>query len=120
QKLQYTRADDYTRGIKSRGGIDGFRHREEALKVVVPWLKSLPTTPILLEDRAPAHKSRIANDYLTTEKVDKLSWPGHSPEINASEHAWPWTRRQITRDFCPSQTVDECKKHWKYEWDKLP
>lgn len=120
KKQQYTKKDDYTRGKKSRGGIDGFRHREETLKTIVPWLKALPTTPILLEDGAPAHRSRIATDYLTTERVDKLSWPGHSPEINASEHAWPWIRRHITKDFEISTTVEECKKQWRSEWEALP
>ena len=110
QKLQYTKQDNYTRGYKSRGGVDSFRHREETLKLLVPWLKSLPTTPILLKDGAPAHRSRIANDFLDTEKIDKLSWPGHSPKINASEHAWPWIRRHITKDFDLSETVEECKK----------
>jgi hypothetical protein len=62
RKSQYTKKDDYTRGLKTRGGIDGFRHREETLKRIVPWLKLLPTTPILLEDGAPAHSSRIALD----------------------------------------------------------
>lgn len=110
RKPQYTKKDDYTRGFKSCGGIDGLRHREEALKVLIPWLKSLPRTPILLEDGAPAHSSRIATDYLNTEKIDKLSWLGHSPDVNASEHAWPWIRRHITKDFQTSTTVDETKK----------
>ncbi|RMZ66319.1 Transposable element Tcb2 transposase [Pyrenophora seminiperda CCB06] len=50
-RTQYTRKDDYTRGIKSRCGID---------------------------------------------------------------------RRQITRYYQPSTTVEECKSQWKYEWDILP
>ncbi|KAB2099601.1 hypothetical protein AG0111_0g12098 [Alternaria gaisen] len=120
RKQQYTKKDDYTRSIKSRGSVDGFRHREEALKVLVPWLKSLPTTPILLEDRAPAHSSRISNDYLKIEQIDKLSWPGHSPDVNASEHAWPWIRRHITKDFQPSTTVEDTKKQWEMEWNQLP
>jgi hypothetical protein len=90
------------------------------VKRIVPWLKSLPTTPILLEDGVPAHSSPITNDYLTTEQVDKLSWLGHSLDINASEHAWPWTRRHITKDFHPSKIVEECKQQWKYEWERMP
>ena len=107
KKQLYTKADDYTQGKKSRGGVDGFRHREEVLKKLVPWIKSLPTT-------------LIATDYLITEDVDKLSWPGHSPEINASEHAWPRIRRHITRDFELSTTVDKCKYQWRKEWEAMP
>jgi hypothetical protein len=120
-KQQYTKADDYTRGFKSRGGVDGLRHRDEALKKVVPWMKNLATTtPILLEDGAPAHIGRIANDYLHTEQVAKLSWPGHSPEVNASEHAWPWIRRHITKNYPLSGTIDQCKQHWREQWEALP
>jgi transposase len=120
-KYQHTKADDYTRGFKSRGGVDELRHRDEALKKVVPWMKNLATTtPILLEDGAPAHISRIANDYLHTEQVDKLSWPGHSPEVNASEHAWPWIRRHITKNYPLSGTIDQCEQHWREQWEALP
>lgn len=88
--------------------------------MLIPWMKSLSTTPILPEDGAPAHTSRIANDYLSTERIDKLSWPGHSPEVNASEHAWLWIRRHITHDFQPSTTVEEAKGQWRSEWRALP
>jgi hypothetical protein len=47
-------------------------------------------------------------------------WPGHSPDINAEEHAWPWIRRSITKRPTPSTTVDECEKQWRTEWEQLP
>jgi hypothetical protein len=44
----------------------------------------------------------------------------HSPEINASEHAWPWIRRQLTKQFTPSCDEKECEEQWVTEWDALP
>lgn len=42
RKKQYVPSQmDYHRGNRARGGIDGYRHREGALKKVVPWIKSL-------------------------------------------------------------------------------
>jgi hypothetical protein len=123
RKQQYIKKDDYKRGIKSRGGVDGYRHREEALKKVVPWMKKLKDEGrdlILLEDGAPAHTSRISTDYLAVNFIEKLSWPGHSPEINAQEHAWPWIRRHITKDFKPSTCELECRSQWECEWDCIP
>jgi L-lysine 2,3-aminomutase len=35
RRRQYTQKDDYTRGFKLRGGVNGLRHRDEALKKVV-------------------------------------------------------------------------------------
>lgn len=93
RKKQYVPSKmDYTRGDRGRGGIDGYRHREGALKKVVPWINSLKKQGInciLQQDGAPAHKARISRDYLIVEMIDRLWWPGHSPEVNASEHAWP-------------------------------
>jgi hypothetical protein len=40
---------DYKRGDRTRGGVDGYRHREGALKKVIPWIKT--------------HKSQEFNAY---------------------------------------------------------
>ncbi|KAK7178954.1 hypothetical protein PSPO01_14986 [Paraphaeosphaeria sporulosa] len=54
---------------------------------------------ILLEYGAPAHVSRITKGYLSVHKIQCLEWPGHSPIVNASEHAWPWIPRHITNEM---------------------
>ena len=93
RKQQYVPSQhDYKRGERTRGGVDGYRHREGALKTITPWINSLKEKGIrclLLQDGALAHKSRISRDYLTVERIKWMWWPAHSPEINASEHAWP-------------------------------
>ena len=72
----WTNKHQLARGDRSRGGVDGYRHREEVLKpLLVPWLKQLEKEgrrPILLEDGAPAHKSRIATEYLEVSHIEKL------------------------------------------------
>jgi transposase len=123
RKLQHVKKDDYHRGIRTRGGVDGYRHHEGALKKTVPWIKQLKQQGhecILLEDGAPSHKSRIANDYLTVEQVEKMVWPGHSPEINASEHAWPLMRQHVTKNFPLSRTAEQVQQQWKQAWKDLP
>jgi transposase len=124
RKKQYVPSEhDYKRGGRENGGVDGYRHREGALKSITPWINSLKKKEIpclLLQDGAPAHKSRIARDYCTVERIERMWWPGHSPDINASEHAWPWIRRHVTRDFTPSCTEAQCKRQWGQEWDAIP
>lgn len=114
RKKQYVPSTmDYKRGDRGRGGIDGYRHREGALQKVVPWIKSLEKKEIkvhLQQDGAPAHKARISRDYLIAEMIDRLWWPGHSPEANASEHAWPWIRRHITKNYTKSCNGKQCEK----------
>jgi hypothetical protein len=115
---QYIKKHDYVRGNRARGGINGYRHREGALKAITLWIQDLKSQDIecnLLQDRAPAHKSRIAREYLTVQQVSWLWWPGHSPEVNASKHAWPWIRRRVTRDHKPSCNKEECEQQWRGE-----
>ena len=124
RKRQYVPSKmDYKRGDRTRGGVDGYRHREGALKKVALWINLLKKQGVkcyLLQDGAPAHKSRIARDYLILQHVEMLWWPGHSPEINASEHAWPWIRRHVTKQFTPSCTETECERQWVSQWESLP
>ena len=49
-----------------------------------------------------------------------MAWPGHSPDVNVSEHAWPWIRRHVTKQFIPSCTQEECQQQWEAEWEALP
>jgi hypothetical protein len=49
---------------------------------------------------------------LKVEKVQKMGWAGHSPDVNASEHAWPWIRRYATKRFSQSRTEEQCEDQW--------
>lgn len=75
---------------------------------------------VLLEDRAPAHISRIAKDYLEVNFISKLDWLGYLPNVNAKEHAWLWIRRHITKDYSPLTCKQECRQQWETVWEKLP
>ena len=70
---------DYRCGNRARGSVDGYRHREGALKKVTPWINSLKKRGVackLLQDGATAHRSRLARDYLILQHVEMLWWPG--------------------------------------------
>lgn len=117
--------DILKRGNRSRGGVDGYRHREGILKPkLVPWTKEVERqrgVPIeVLEDGAPAHVSKFDTEYMHTNGINKLLWPGNSPDINASEHAWSYMRYHISRDYPTSTTKDQCAQQWREEWERLP
>jgi transposase len=35
------------------------------------------------------------------ERVERLSWCGNSPDLNAIEPAWPWLKRRTTKKGAP-------------------
>jgi transposase len=49
-----------------------------------------------------------------------MAWAGHSPDVNASEHAWPWMRSHVTKQFTPSCSPEQCKQQWEAQWEALP
>ena len=52
--------------------------------------------------------------------IKKLLWPANSPNVNASEHAWSYMRRHISRDYPTSATKEQCAQQWRDEWEELP
>jgi hypothetical protein len=122
RKLRQIKKHDYHRGIRTRGGVDGYRHREGALKKVVPWIQRLQQQGSrcrLLEDGALAHKSRIANDYLSVDRAEKVVWAGHSPDVNAAEHALPFIRKHVTKNFTRGCTEQQAREQWEAAWEVL-
>ena len=101
-KLPKFRPDLKTRGDRSNGGIDWFRHRERILlPLLLPFAQKLKQEgrPVLLmEDNAPAHVSRFNRECYEVWEVQKLLWPPNLPDLNAIEHAWAWVRRKLGRN----------------------
>jgi hypothetical protein len=104
----------YKRNSCDRGGMDGYRHREEVPKPLpTPLAEELEKerrNVFVLEDSAPAHRSDMDNQFYKMSDVAKLLWPPNSPDANAIEQAWPWLRRHVTKDFPPSTTIEECER----------
>ena len=112
------------RGDRQRGGVDGYRHEQLVLlPKLLPFVRSQQEAGrqvVVLEDGAPAHNSQFDREFFVFNDLVKILWPGNSPDINASEHAWPWMRRQITKQGPPSTTKEQCAQQWRDQWQELP
>jgi hypothetical protein len=49
-----------------------------------------------------------------------MVWAGHSPDVNAPEHAWPVIRKHVTKGFSLSRTEEEVEQQWEQSWEDLP
>ena len=51
--------------------------------------------------------------------LERLDWPGNSPDLNAIEPCWPWMKRRTTREG-PLRHRGEAEEKWLQCWDELP
>lgn len=52
---------------------------------------------VMQEDNAPWHTAKIIKAYLNTKKVNRMSWPPQSPDLNPIENLWKWIKDLIAK-----------------------
>jgi hypothetical protein len=105
------------------GGIDWWRYGKEILlKKLIPFAKQCkkerPTT-IVQEDKAPSHAHQSQQDIFNINEIQRLLWPGNSPDLNMIEPCWPYMKRRTTvRGSTTFRKVME--KRWSNTWKEMP
>ena len=106
-----------------KGGIDWYRYGTIILeKKLLPFAfkhqKDFPGT-IVQEDGAPSHVHHSQQQYFDFWGIQKLLWPGNSPDLNAIEPAWPFLKRRSTHNGVLARGL-AIKLRWRNEWKRMP
>jgi hypothetical protein len=106
-----------------KGGIDWWRYYDKILKEkLIPFAKKcIETQPrtIVQEDLAPSHAHHFQKYVYSIAEVERLTWCGNSPDLNAIEPCWFWMKRETTKKGAPSSKAAACEA-WLTTWDDLP
>ena len=74
------------------------------------YQKSRPST-LIQEDGAPAYRHYHQATVYALHDVVRLTWPGNSPDLNATEPGWWWMKRKTTACGAP-KTRKEMEQAW--------
>ena len=77
----------------------------------------MPNT-VVQEDNAPAHASHYQQEVYLFQEIQRLLWPGNSPDLNAIEPTWFWMKRETTKKG-PVTSNKKLKTEWIKCWKNL-
>lgn len=71
------------------------RYYVQILKDVLPKLNAENPNYIFMQDGAPAHRSKITQQYINDIGIKLLKWPARSPDLNIIEDMWAYMTNKI-------------------------
>jgi hypothetical protein len=75
---------------------------------------------IFQQDNAPCHAARATKKFLSDEKIETLTWPAKSPDLNPIENMWGEMTRLLFIDRTKFDTVPELRAAIYRVWDEIP
>ncbi|GFX62849.1 transposable element Tcb2 transposase [Trichonephila clavipes] len=85
------------------GFVTAQRYRDEVLEPYIRLFRgAVGSDFIFMNDNAPCHRTVRIDDFLETENIQRMSWPGNSPGLNPIEHVWDMLGRQLQ----PSEVLE--------------
>ncbi|GFV19887.1 transposable element Tcb1 transposase [Trichonephila clavipes] len=75
---------------------------------------------LLMDDNAPCHRTVAAEQLLESEDIERMDWPGRSPDLNPIEHVWYFLGRRLAARTLPPVTIGELRLALQDEWAAMP
>ena len=105
---------------KSKGGeIDWYRFASEVLEsLLLPAydeLRKARPRLMLMLDGAAAHISHNCSPFYEGWDVNRLDWPGNSPDLNPIEHIWELMKKRIKQKHRLIRSLERLKAIWQEE-----
>ncbi|GFV76556.1 transposable element Tc3 transposase [Trichonephila clavipes] len=112
-----SRTDPYVLSTPTRGHI----YRDVILEQHVRLFRGAMGNEFLfMHEHARPHRTNIVDEYLQSEDITRMDWPGYSPDMNPIEHVWDMLGRRIAASQPLPTFLPELWRALLNEWCNIP
>lgn len=84
--------------------INAESYSEKIIPLIHGWVRMNPDL-LLMQDNAPSHSGKVAQDELLERGVCLIFWPPFSPDLNPIETVWNWMKDYIEAKYGPDLNI---------------
>ncbi|GFY07017.1 transposable element Tcb2 transposase [Trichonephila clavipes] len=107
--------------VVANGTMTGQRYIDEVLLPHVRLFRgAVGDKFVFMDNNATCHRTLAVQDCLDSEGIQRLVWPGRSPDLNPIENVWDALGRQVAGRNYPPTNKNTLIRALTEEWDKLP
>ena len=107
--------------IVHSGSVTGTVHAKLLEEHAIPSFRAIfpRRGGIFQQDNAPVHTAKIALGVFDANRVNVLSWPAYSPDLNPIENLWSIMEANLRNNNSPS-SLAELTDAVQTKWNSIP
>ena len=92
-----------SKGVGSLKICDGYMNSEKYIDVLnsnlLPSINKDECDDAFyhLDDSAPCHRTKSVNEWHLKNKINRIKWPGNSPDLNPIENLWSFMKSKLRK-----------------------